>query len=78
MLKDCFNIRENCSFSNEISPEEEERYSILTDGTLMITETQDLDEGVYECMAKNPMGEIKSRPAKMYYLKGRENKSKGL
>ncbi|GIY20735.1 peroxidasin [Caerostris darwini] len=42
--------------SNEILPEQEERYSILTDGTLMITEAQDLDAGVYECMAKNPAG----------------------
>ena len=67
-----------CSnFSNEILPEEDDRYSILTDGTLMITETQDLDEGVYECMAKNPAGEIKSRAAKMHYLKGREIKNKG-
>lgn len=67
----CFN------FSNEILPEQDERYSILTDGTLMITETKDLDEGVYECMAKNPAGEIKSRAAKMHYLKGRETKNKG-
>ncbi|GBN61603.1 Peroxidasin [Araneus ventricosus] len=60
--------------SNEILPEQDERYSILDDGTLMITEAQDLDEGVYECMAKNPAGEIKSRAAKMHYLKLKENK----
>ncbi|KAF8787391.1 Peroxidasin like protein [Argiope bruennichi] len=60
--------------SNEILPEQDERYSILEDGTLMITEAQDLDEGVYECMAKNPAGEIKSRAAKMHYLKVKENK----
>ncbi|XP_042897805.1 peroxidasin [Parasteatoda tepidariorum] len=59
--------------SNEISPSEGERYSILTDGTLMITEAQDLDAGVYECMAKNPAGEIKSRAAKMHYLNDQAN-----
>ncbi|XP_054710141.1 peroxidasin-like [Uloborus diversus] len=64
--------------SNEILPEQEERYSILSDGTLMITETQDLDAGVYECMAKNPAGEIKSRPAKMHYLSSKENKINGF
>ncbi|KAG8198932.1 hypothetical protein JTE90_015139 [Oedothorax gibbosus] len=60
--------------SNEILPEHDDRYNILTDGTLMITEAQDLDEGVYECMAKNPAGEAKSRAAKMHYLKIKENK----
>ncbi|KFM73649.1 Peroxidasin, partial [Stegodyphus mimosarum] len=64
--------------SNEILPDQDERHSILTDGTLMITEAQDLDEGVYECMAKNPAGEIKSRAAKMHYLKSKENKIKGI
>ncbi|KAK8739717.1 hypothetical protein OTU49_003162 [Cherax quadricarinatus] len=42
-----------------------ERYNILTDGTLMIENTQDDDVGFYECMATNPMGEVKSRKAKM-------------
>ncbi|GFT51376.1 peroxidasin [Trichonephila clavipes] len=60
--------------SNEILPEQDERYSILTDGTLMITEAQDLDAGVYECMAKNPAGEIKSRAAKMHYKEKRKVK----
>lgn len=60
--------------NNEILPDEGGRYSVLTDGTLMITDTQDLDEGVYECMAKNPVGEVKSRAAKMHYYL--ENKAK--
>ncbi|GFS41621.1 peroxidasin [Nephila pilipes] len=65
--------------SNEILPEQDERYSILTDGTLMITEAQDLDAGVYECMAKNPAGEIKSRAAKMHYKENRKVKeNKGI
>lgn len=53
--------------NNEIIPEDEHRYSILSDGTLMITEAQDYHEGVYECKAKNLAGEVKSRAAKMQY-----------
>jgi peroxidase len=45
------------------------RYSKLSDGTLMIENTLDSDVGVYECMAKNPAGEAKSRAAKMHYQK---------
>ncbi|XP_067135162.1 peroxidasin isoform X2 [Centruroides vittatus] len=53
--------------NNEIIPEDEHRYSILSDGTLMIPEAQDYHEGVYECKAKNLAGEVKSRAAKMQY-----------
>jgi hypothetical protein len=45
------------------------RYSKLSDGTLMIENTVDSDMGVYECMAKSPAGEAKSRAAKMHYQK---------
>jgi hypothetical protein len=45
------------------------RYSKLSDGTLMIENTLDSDVGVYECMAKSPAGEVKSRAAKMHYQK---------
>lgn len=51
----------------------EERYSVLKDGTLMIKEAQDKDQGVYECMAKNMAGETKSKPAKMKYRGGKCN-----
>ena len=33
---------------------------MLDDGTLMIENTQDTDEGTYECVAKNPMGEART------------------
>ncbi|XP_013793255.2 peroxidasin-like [Limulus polyphemus] len=52
---------------NEIIPEEDARLSILNDGTLMITEARDSDQGVYECMAKNAAGEAKSRTAQIRY-----------
>jgi peroxidase len=45
------------------------RYSKLSDGTLMIENTLDSDMGVYECMAKSPAGEAKSRAAKMHHQK---------
>lgn len=41
------------------------RYSVLKDGTLMIERTSERDVGVYECVAKNPMGQVKSRSARM-------------
>lgn len=44
---------------------DDSRYSILTDGTLMIENAQDDDVGYYECVASNQMGEVKSRKAKM-------------
>ncbi|ROT75796.1 putative Thyroid peroxidase precursor [Penaeus vannamei] len=52
--------------SNEVITADD-RYNILTDGTLMIENTQDGDVGFYECMASNPMGEVKSRKAKMVH-----------
>lgn len=53
--------------SNEIDPlkAETSRYSVLQDGTLMIENAQETDQGVYECMAKNSLGEVRSRKAKM-------------
>jgi len=41
------------------------RYLLLKDGTLMIEKTSEKDMGVYECIARSPMGQIKSRSARM-------------
>lgn len=41
------------------------RYSVLKDGTLMIERTSERDMGVYECVARSPVGEVKSRSARM-------------
>ncbi|XP_069701170.1 peroxidasin [Periplaneta americana] len=57
--------------SNEINMGDP-RYSKLADGTLMIENAADTDVGVYECMAKSPAGEAKSRSAKMHYQKTKE------
>lgn len=41
------------------------RINILPDGSLRIDKTTDSDVGQYECMAKNDMGLVKSKPARM-------------
>lgn len=54
--------------NNEIKQsddQEQQRYSVLNDGTLMIENTQVIDQGYYECMAKNMLGVAKSRKAEM-------------
>ncbi len=51
--------------SNEIDAENDSRYQVLRDGTLMIENASDNDTGSYECMAKSPAGEVKSRQVKM-------------
>ncbi|XP_063930997.1 peroxidasin isoform X2 [Zophobas morio] len=42
-----------------------DKYTIMENGSLRIKNTDDNDRGHYECMAKNSDGEVKSRPARM-------------
>lgn len=49
------------------SADDNSRYSILGDGTLMIENAQDADQGVYECVAKNVAGEAKASAAQLRY-----------
>ena len=51
-------------FSNEVI-NDHPRYHILSNGTLRIQNTLISDAGFYECMAKNKMGEARSRKASM-------------
>ncbi|XP_053395477.1 peroxidasin-like isoform X2 [Mercenaria mercenaria] len=46
--------------NNEIVDTTERRYNILEDGTLMIEDARDTDEGTYECIARNTAGEVKT------------------
>jgi len=48
--------------------DENSRYNILQDGTLMIENARDTDEGVYECVARNQLGEVKAEAVELRYL----------
>ncbi|KAM9316417.1 peroxidasin homolog [Gastrophryne carolinensis] len=52
---------------NELSMKEDVRLNLLDDGTLMIQNTQETDEGVYQCMAKNIAGEVKTHEVALRY-----------
>ncbi|KAM9099196.1 putative oxidoreductase PXDNL isoform 2-T2 [Sarcophilus harrisii] len=43
------------------------RLNLLEDGTLMILNTRESDQGVYQCMAKNSAGEVKTQNAILRY-----------
>lgn len=45
-----------------------EKYNVLDDGTLMIKNPEKADQGVYECVAKNDLGEAKSLGVELRYL----------
>lgn len=54
--------------SNELSMTADSRLNLLDDGTLMIRNTQETDQGVYQCMAKNAAGEVKTQEVTLRYF----------
>lgn len=48
----------------ELIPDEK-KYKLMENGTLIIRNSDDSDMGYYECLAKNPEGEVRSRKARM-------------
>ncbi len=44
--------------SNALNMRDDTRLNLLEDGTLMIQDTRETDQGVYQCMAKNVAGEV--------------------
>lgn len=48
----------------ELIPDER-KYKLMENGTLIIRNTEESDVGYYECLAKNPEGEVRSRKARM-------------
>lgn len=57
-----------CPRSNELSMAADSRLNLLHDGTLMIRNTQETDQGVYQCMAKNAAGEVKTQEVTLRYF----------
>lgn len=43
------------------------RINQLEDGTLMIYNTKESDRGDYQCMARNPSGEVKAKKVQLRY-----------
>ncbi|XP_037081331.1 LOW QUALITY PROTEIN: peroxidasin homolog [Pollicipes pollicipes] len=63
---------------NELDPENMEAgYQILEDGTLMVEPSSDPD-AVFECMAKNQMGQVKSRPVTVRYVPSSPQQDDGM
>ncbi|KYO32917.1 peroxidasin-like protein isoform B [Alligator mississippiensis] len=54
--------------NNELSMKEDSRLNLLDDGTLMIENTQETDQGIYQCMAKNVAGEVKTQEVTLRYF----------
>uniref|UniRef100_A0A9J7ZCB5 Peroxidasin n=1 Tax=Cyprinus carpio carpio TaxID=630221 RepID=A0A9J7ZCB5_CYPCA len=52
---------QGCMFSHDNT--DDTRLNLLEDGTLMIQDTRETDQGVYQCMAKNVAGEVKTSEA---------------
>lgn len=60
--------------SKEI-PLNDPRYHLLSDGTLKIENVDTTVVGSYECIAKNSLGEVKSRQARMTLGNGESSSS---
>ncbi|XP_028652751.2 peroxidasin isoform X1 [Erpetoichthys calabaricus] len=54
--------------NNELDMKDDERLNLLEDGTLMIQNTQETDQGVYQCMAKNVAGKVKTPEVTLRYF----------
>lgn len=54
--------------SNALNMRDDSRLNLLEDGTLMIQDTRETDQGVYQCMAKNVAGEVKTSQVTLRYF----------
>ena len=54
--------------SNALNMRDDTRLNLLEDGTLMIQDTRETDQGVYQCMAKNVAGEVKTSQVTLRYF----------
>uniref|UniRef100_A0A8C5HXK5 Ig-like domain-containing protein n=1 Tax=Gouania willdenowi TaxID=441366 RepID=A0A8C5HXK5_GOUWI len=53
---------------NALNMRDDTRLNLLEDGTLMIQDTRETDQGVYQCMAKNVAGEVKTSEVTLRYF----------
>ncbi|KAJ3612857.1 hypothetical protein NHX12_019114 [Muraenolepis orangiensis] len=54
--------------NNALNMRDDSRLNLLEDGTLMIQDTRETDQGVYQCMAKNVAGEVKTSEVMLRYF----------
>ncbi|XP_033874603.3 peroxidasin-like isoform X1 [Acipenser ruthenus] len=54
--------------NNELDMRDDSRLNLLEDGTLMIQDTRETDQGVYQCMAKNAAGEVMTSQVTLRYF----------
>ncbi|XP_026871157.2 peroxidasin [Electrophorus electricus] len=54
--------------NNALNMHDDARLNLLEDGTLMIQDTRETDQGVYQCMAKNVAGEVKTGQVTLRYF----------
>lgn len=47
---------------------DDSRLNLLEDGTLMIQDTRETDQGIYQCMAKNVAGQVKTSQVTLRYF----------
>uniref|UniRef100_A0A674NMP3 Peroxidasin n=1 Tax=Takifugu rubripes TaxID=31033 RepID=A0A674NMP3_TAKRU len=53
---------------NALDMRDDSRLNLLEDGTLMIQDTRETDQGVYQCMAKNVAGQVKTSQVTLRYF----------
>ncbi|XP_032150193.1 peroxidasin homolog [Sapajus apella] len=63
-----FMLNSTAEVCNELSMKTDSRLNLLDDGTLMIQNTQETDQGIYQCMAKNVAGEVKTHEVTLRYF----------
>ncbi|TSM77386.1 Peroxidasin [Bagarius yarrelli] len=54
--------------NNALNMQDDSRLNLLEDGTLMIQDPRETDQGVYQCMAKNVAGEVKTGEVTLRYF----------
>ncbi|XP_022371324.1 peroxidasin-like protein [Enhydra lutris kenyoni] len=53
--------------NHSLDLEDDSRFNLFDDGTLMIRNTRESDQGEYQCMARNSAGEVKTQNAMLRY-----------